>query len=508
MKRLFTIGIILATLAMIGYGVWRQMREKSSWQETFDRTSDGANIKRTIRVLGDDWLGYMVLRSPEFGRALAAEGIRAKFEMEPDFGKRLAALRDGSAEFAAITLDSYLVNGAAHEWPGVAIFVIDESYGGDAVVARGGLENLDALNRPNLRGAFAGNSPSEFLLRAEVTHFRLAALKPRLDRMRVDTVEAAYKQLADGKVDFAVLWEPFVSRALAEIPQTKVLIDTKHAQGLVVDLALASRKVIAAEPALAATFTRAYFLALHSLLNQPARLQEVAARDTGKKADVASTMLAGIRFHSLEENATLWLNNAGREEPRLATTVGSIQRILADHGKPVALPNDDALALLYRATVQGVAADRASIPALTAPRPPGGALYRPLTDAEWKALVPRVRGTLIDEAITFRPGSTEVPENFQELLRDAVPKLLHYPSSRLVVEAHVAPSPSTEDDQRLSDERALAVKRFLMWECGVPDERILALGLGGTQPPRREAGEGDSAWERRARRARVLLVGD
>ncbi|MGO7660721.1 hypothetical protein ACC679_38695, partial [Rhizobium ruizarguesonis] len=80
-------------------------------------------------------------------------------------------------------------------------------------------------------------------------------------------------------------------------------------------------------------------------------------------------------------------------------TVGSIQRILADHGKPVTLPNDDALALLYRATVQSVAADRASIPALNAPRPPGGALYRPLTDDEWKALVPRVRGTLIDEAI-------------------------------------------------------------------------------------------------------------
>jgi hypothetical protein len=34
------------------------------------------------------------------------------------------------------------------------------------------------------------------------------------------------------------------------------------------------------------------------------------------------------------------------------------------------------------------------------------------------------------QPITFRPGSTEITEEFQDELRDAVPKLRHYPTYR------------------------------------------------------------------------------
>src|SRR5881396_1728802 len=109
--------------------------------------------------------------------------------MEPDFNRRLAALNDGSADFAALTLDSYLTSGAANGWPSAAIFVIDESFGGDAIIGSAELSNIDALNSSKVRGAFVGNSPSEFLLRAETTHFRLERLRPRIAQMRVGAVD-------------------------------------------------------------------------------------------------------------------------------------------------------------------------------------------------------------------------------------------------------------------------------------------------------------------------------
>jgi len=34
-------------------------------------SSDAGQIRRTVRILGDDWLGYLVLRAPEFQRTLA-----------------------------------------------------------------------------------------------------------------------------------------------------------------------------------------------------------------------------------------------------------------------------------------------------------------------------------------------------------------------------------------------------------------------------------------------------
>ena len=118
-----------------------------------------------------------------------------------------------------------------------------------------------------------------------------------------------------------------------------------------------------------------------------------------------------------------------------------------------------------------------------------------------------MRGTLLDEPIVFPPGQTEIPDDFQAAIREAVPELANYPTFRVVVEAHVSPGESPAADQALSDARALAVKRFLSADCGVSEDRILARGKGDTEPPQRYPGEREAAWERRARRARVLLVG-
>ncbi len=508
MKNLFTAVILLATVAMISWGVSRPWRERRKQARLLSQSSDAARIRRTVRILGDDWLGYLVLRSPEFQRALGEKGVRANFEMEPDFNRRLAALNDGSAQFAAITLDSYLTNGAANGWPGVTIFVIDESFGGDAIVGSAEFGNIDALNSRTVRGAFVGTSPSEFLLRAETTHFRLELLRPRIPQMRVGTVEQAFTKLSRGEVDFAVLWEPQTSRALAEIPGAHRIIDTQHAQGIVIDIALASRRVIADEPDLAETVTRAYFRALHELLNDPRAFREAAGRDAGKPPDVANTMLAGIKFAALEDNADTWLSQGKGAAAQLVAGFDSIVAILRDHNVPVALPSNDPLSLIYRPLVNRIATNRGDIPALSARRTAGAGFYKPLTDAEWDALSGKVRGTLLDRPITFRPGSTEIPDDFQDQLREAVPKLRHYPSYRIVVEAHVAASDQPEADQQLSDERALAVKRFLMWECGVPDERIRSIGKGAAEPPKRLTGESETSYERGRRRARLVLVGD
>jgi outer membrane protein OmpA-like peptidoglycan-associated protein len=52
------------------------------------------------------------------------------------------------------------------------------------------------------------------------------------------------------------------------------------------------------------------------------------------------------------------------------------------------------------------------------------------------------------------------------------------------------------------------VKRFLVEECGLNDERIRSVGKGATDPIARLATESDTSYERRNRRARLLLVGE
>ena len=516
MKRTFSLLLVLATLAMIGWGLSRPWREAHRNADLFARTSDSRPHRRTVTIWGDDWLGYLVLRSPRFAHALADQDIGVRWQTEPDFGKRFAGLRDGKCDFVAATLDSYLANGDATGWPGAVTFVIDESYGGDAVLARApNIQSLDDLNRPGLRGAFVGLSPSEFLLRAEISHFHLDRLRPGLEKSRVDSVETAYNALRDGRVDFAVLWQPEVTRALREIPGAHVLIDTSKAQGLVIDIALARRQLIDGDPALVQSVTHAYFEALHDYLNNPGAFTDAAAHDSGKDAADAETMLRGVQFATLEANAQDWLHPSRDQDMRLAASVRQLQAILRDHQQGVDLPNDDPAAILYSETIRNVEKQRAGIAALGggAANQAGadthrlGEYYPPLTPEQWDAVSRQVRGTLLDEPIVFPPGQTEIPDDFQEVIRQAVPRLANYPTFRVVVEAHVSPGDSPAADQALADARALAVKHFLTVDCGVSEDRVLARGKGSTEPPQRYPDESDASWQRRCRRARIFLVG-
>ena len=517
MKKTFSILLVLATLAMLGWGLSRPWREAHRNADLFARTSDARQYKRTVTIWGDDWLGYLVLRSPRFARALADKDIGVHWAMEPDFGKRFEGLRDGKCDFVAATMDSYLANGNATGWPGVVTFVIDESFGGDAVLARDDIKNLDDLNRPGIRGAFVGFSPSEFLLRSEISHFHLDRLRQGLEKSRVDNVETAYNALRDKRANFAVLWEPMVTRAKNEIPGAHVLIDTREAQGLVIDIALARRQLIDSDPELVQTVSHAYFEALHDYLNNAAAFTDAAAHDSGKGATDAETMLRGIRFATLDDNLQDWMRESHDQDARLAGSVRQIQSILRDHQQRIDLINDDPYSILYRETIAAVGRQKTGIAQLTggaaAANNSGagahrlGAYYPALTADQWDALSHQVRGTLLDEPIVFRPGQSEIPDDFQASIRDAAPKLANYPTFRVVVEAHVSPSDSPEADQALSDARALEVKRFLSTDCGIPEDRILARGKGSSEPPQRYPDESEASWERRARRARIFLVG-
>jgi outer membrane protein OmpA-like peptidoglycan-associated protein/ABC-type amino acid transport substrate-binding protein len=508
MKHFVTFLIILLTLGMIAWGVLRMVWERDAQEDLLVRTSDAKAAKHVAHIWGDDWLGYLVFRSPAFQRRMAEKGVRTEFRMVPDFAERFAGLADGRCQFVVATLDSYLSTGRQSQWPGVVIFVIDESYGGDAVIGSANVKNLDGLNRADIRGAFAGYSPSEFLMRSEVSHFQLDELRPLLEGFRVDSIDVAFQKFKSGAIDFAVLWEPLATQALREVSGAHVLIDTRHARGLIVDVALASRQVVAEQPQLATVFAEAYFATLHEWLNHPQALLAAAAQDSGKSPEDAAVMLRGIKFATFEDNLASWFGTAATGDTGLATTVRQITKILHDHGRAPEIPLGDPDAVLYRGVVASVPADGVPTAAGTraAARTPT-TYYEPLTDEQWEAAAAKVRGTLIEAPITFAPGSTRIPDDFQAEILDAVPKLAHYPDYRIVVEAHVAPSDDPAADRRLSEERALAVKRFLMWECGIPDERIYSRGMGSAVPPPARPGESIRAWESRTRRARILVVG-
>ncbi|MBI5154184.1 transporter substrate-binding domain-containing protein, partial [Candidatus Poribacteria bacterium] len=255
MKKLTIFVVICVVIAGISIGVYALVKPLlSAWQqETVVReTSDAARLEHTIRVAGDGWVGYSVIRSPEFARYLESDLIGLSYtDDKADYPGRMAKLAAGEYDVIVATLDAYLLNAKPHAYPGVILFVVDESKGGDGIVAKKDVDSLQSLARPGMKIAVTPNSPSEFLLRAVASHFDLAPLKVAGPwRKEAEGSSGALKDLKAGTVDAAVLWEPELTDATSDARFHK-LLGTEQTQGLILDVCIARREFIADNPDLA-----------------------------------------------------------------------------------------------------------------------------------------------------------------------------------------------------------------------------------------------------------------
>jgi outer membrane protein OmpA-like peptidoglycan-associated protein/ABC-type amino acid transport substrate-binding protein len=514
MRKIVVALSILAIALMVAWKLYQPSRQQKARHAELLLTSDAANLDRVVRVWGDDWLGYLIFRSRRFQKEMQQYRLGVRYDLVFDFKERFRGLEKGECDFVAATIDSYLANSAESGFPGVITWVIDESYGADAIIGGPKVKTVDALNDANLKGALVGFSPSEFLLKAQIANFRMNALLPRVAGFRVEKAEDAYAALAKGKADFAVLWEPFVSQALKEVNGATRLLDSSQTKGVIVDVAIASRKALASDPGLAEKVARAYFNALNYYLDHADELRELAAADSKKDAAVATTMLNGIKFTPFSENCRTWFGlDAKVPEDGLVDAINRIARILGEvgdikgdplGGNPFSIVNSKPLRTLFEAPAELLAGE-IKTPGPT-PMPGGAAFFRRLSDDEWKRVAGKVVGTLVDEPIIFGSGSAGIPEDFQATLRDAVYKLAHYPKYRVIISGYVSAGADPQADQQLSEERALVIKRYLVEQGGVQEDRIFAQGLGSTELPAKSPDESDAAWKRRARRAKIYLA--
>ena len=516
--------IVLCLLSMVGMAGWKLsegVRERKAVEEERTRvereeellllqSSDARRFARTITVMGDGWLGYLVFRSRLFQEEMVRQGLGLKYLDEPDYQKRYAALADGTCDLALGTVDSYLLKGAAARYPGVISWVVDESYGGDAVVGRAGLSSIDDLRTPGLKGALVGFSPSEFLLKTQAAHFGLENIRKRVPEFRVDRDVEALNKFQRGEVDFAVLWEPHLTTALREVKGAKVLLDSSKLKNLIVDVVLASRRMAAEESETLQRVAESYFRVLARLEGDPELFRRLAMADARLSSEAAERTLAGIRMVSYGTNLRDWYGIHGHTEERLIRALSGVQEVLLNLGElpqaveGAALTNSRTLEALAQSPgvnedlLAGAGKAQAAL----------GAFFPPLSDEQWHELADQATGTLLEKAISFRSGSATIPEEFQEELRLAASRLAHYPYHRLIAQAHVSPGQDEEVDLALSQERAEALRQFLVGELGLAPGRVHAVGKGARVPLRRREGESLRAWKRRSRRARILIATD
>ncbi|WPD21244.1 MAG: phosphate ABC transporter substrate-binding/OmpA family protein [Candidatus Electrothrix scaldis] len=485
-------------------------------------TSDAVKIKGKIRLALDNWIGYFPLRSNEMRTLMRREGWNLVWtDDKADYRARMEQLHKGEIDLAVATVDSYLLNGSAVNFPASIVAVIDESKGGDAIIARKKkAESLDSLKGKNdLKIAFTPDSPSHYLLKAAADHFNVPELLPRQKSNRIETAgsEGALKELLDGKADIAVLWEPDVSRALAERDIIK-LLGTEDTERLIVDILLVNRDFMQDEPEAVHALLSSYFRVLKKYRDNPSLLEKDVVEETGLSRKTTQTMLKGVHWASLLENCETWFGinqggaqSGGTAQEVISDTIESTAATLVNAGdfssspvpdqNPYRLLKSSFLQDLYTKGISGFttpgADDAQGKNSLTAPFPL-------LEAAAWERL--REVGTLKIEPIIFQHGSSELDLFAEEVLKKVVARLQHYPNFRIVVKGHTGLRGDPEQNRALSQQRADSVASFLVKKFHINPNRIRAVGYGADRPLSKLPGESKRTYEHRLLRVEIALV--
>ena len=284
-------------------------------------------IAEPLRVAFSTWVGYgpfYIAREKGF---FAKEGVDVQLSIIESTPMKMGAFGAGQIDLVASTADeftTYMRDGENMKY----ILAVDASNGGDGIVSKKEIADVAGLKGHTV--AFEEGSVSQFFLNALL--MKAGLTQADLNTVNMTATDAGVAFVA-GQVDAAVTWEPALSLG-AKAEDGKILITSKEAPGLIVDVVAVTDTTLAARGPEIAGFVRAWQEALDYLKANPEEGYQIMATGVGgwlTKADDFKAAAAGIEYMTMDRNRELFGTVAAPGQ--LSTTVDNAIKIWTELGK-------------------------------------------------------------------------------------------------------------------------------------------------------------------------------
>jgi outer membrane protein OmpA-like peptidoglycan-associated protein len=460
-----------------------------------------------IRVAGDPWSGYSTFRGePKLAAQLHKSGICIDYVDAEDQtlweqSARMAALAKGDIDLAVTTIDAFLQHGAKHKvdgrYPGAIIWNIDESAGGDAIFVSKNKRSFDDLG-PSDTVCYSVGTPSEHLWDfASLSFSHLENLRTDLKTDKGDDVTDAgecWNKLQTGKVQVAVLWQPYTAQAV-KAGYKKVFATGPEADDIIVDIVVANRNYAQREQKTLETLAKAYFQVIAEYEKDVPAHAKFITDDCGSPcAALGESVLAGIDFLDYETNMQLWWGK--RKSPskmpmRIKLTAGLLQ---AKHKLTEVPPADSILDDRFLVAMDAISATGA-VPAQVVEKNDPGRIAR---DAEARNDESKNVGTMRLPNVKFGDGSYRLDANGKEIVRSIKDSLQSFPGLCIHIFGYTSSPGDPDVNLKLSNFRAQAIANELkaLDSNAFSDVRLDVRGFGPTHLIIRDGVEDQEASRR------------
>lgn len=179
-------------------------------------------------------------------------------------------------------------------------FALDDSKGGDGIVANKDIETLADLKGKKV--AFAEGSVSQLYLNVLLKEAGLT--QDDIEAVNNMTAGDAGSAFVTGQVDAAVTWEPWLTRG-QQAPHGHLLANSSDKPGLITDVVLAPAEVIESRGDDLKALARAWHRAVDFAKEKPEEANAIMAEGVGgwlKDPTVFAETLAGVQLYDAEMN--------------------------------------------------------------------------------------------------------------------------------------------------------------------------------------------------------------
>jgi NitT/TauT family transport system substrate-binding protein len=287
-----------------------------------------AHAAETIRMLAPTWLGFAPVHVANDLGCFAKEGLEVDYKFEDDRSNVMAAYARGDIEVDMRTVGEHQGRPRDAETPGVIIGVIDESVGGDGVIADGSIASVADLKGKAV--AAEPNIPARLLLQMELKKAGLSFSDLQLKDIATADTAAVF---ADDSIAAVATYEPFMSQAVKNSTKqgAKVLLSSKDFPGIIIDVITARKDDLAANPKKYQSFLKCIYSAIDFSKAEPQKYAELAAPHFGlTPAEVTEILATSLAYIPLAE-AKAYLGKPG-ERGKLHDAFDTVMQLNLENG--------------------------------------------------------------------------------------------------------------------------------------------------------------------------------
>ena len=419
--------------------------------------------------------------------------VNVRFVIQDDIPTLATIFESGAAQCAWRTSDFW-----AQEQPnlrnagldGRAVMVVDNTQGGDAVIASDpAVKSIEDLAGRSI--ALLQFTPSHGMLIDALDNSSLTARKKDSVKMVFISAEegtaGVRAALEAGHVDAAVLWDPDLALALRNVKGAHVVYSTKTATNLIFDVIVCDSRLLAKPEgqAVVQKFVEGWMEgvaaaranpdnAVDALVNTEEFFKLLADKE-GKP--FVKSLFGNVVWTGVEENARiLGLAGGTNHYERVYRRFDEIYRkagALANPKSPVIAAQDS---FDYRFIKAILARDK----------PAASAAAQPQTTFTQSSLEKATKQeAIVTKPVTvgFASGSAELTKRGEKTVdSEMVPFIENNGKAYFEVSGNTDSTGSRESNQRLSAARARAVVDYLAKQWEFPRERFKIVGYGPDRP--------------------------